>query len=60
MWSLIVTDEEKLIAIRSYVVGMYPIFRPAVLLPPEEMAYNRGWDQATYEIQRDLMRILDD
>lgn len=53
-----VTDAEKLAEIEEYVKQMSPIFRIAILLPPEEQAYNNGWDDAMHEAQSDLLEIL--
>jgi hypothetical protein len=53
-----VTDKEKLDEITRYVVDMSPIFRPAILLDPESMAYNHGYDTAMHDAQGDLLEIL--
>lgn len=52
------TDSEKINEIYKYVTQMSPIFRPAVLLDPETMAYNNGYDAAMYNAQQDLLEIL--
>ena len=50
----------KLEKIRKYVEDMSPIVRAAVLLSPEKMAENHGYDLAMDKAQRDLLAILDE
>lgn len=52
-------DTDKLAKVREYVERMSPIIRPAVLYAPLEMAEHRGYDQAMYDAQQKLLKILD-
>ena len=53
------TNAEKLDALRAYVQEMAPVVFAAVLESPEREGYKRGFGEAMWEAQSDLLAILD-
>jgi hypothetical protein len=49
----------KLDKIGGYIENMAPVNRPAMLFPILVMAEHKGWDEAMFRAQQDLLAILD-
>jgi hypothetical protein len=49
----------KLDKIGKYVEKMSPVNRPAMLFPILVIAEHKGWDEAMFRAQQDLLAILD-
>ncbi len=53
------TAIDRLKALEKYIKAMAPIYRPAILLPPDKANYNKGYDQAMWDAQQEMLKILD-